>query len=94
MRHAAAAAIAMLLCSTARAEDTPDDVPDAYGIALDCARTADYACVIRVLHHPRTAREFELLLGAMRAVHDTRYEAVLRTYCSRFRCPEYESSGW
>jgi len=76
--------------------DAAGDRPSAYDSAFACARREDHSCVVRVLSHPRQAREFELLMAALRALGDhARYERVRRDYCARFGCGEEpEPRGW
>jgi hypothetical protein len=51
---------------------SPLAAQSAYDRALECTREADYRCVVRELAVPRSCREMELVLSALRALGDVR----------------------
>lgn len=74
------------LTAAAQGED-PEAHRARYARARACAIAGDNRCVIRELRgHCVAARDFELLIAAMRAAggYDRDVENQLRTYCSRF----------
>jgi hypothetical protein len=79
-------AVLVVLFGSTVAEAQERLEPTPYDRARECSLAGDNVCVVRELVAPTVAREYELLIAALRAVggHDADVDRRMREYLAQF----------